>query len=847
LKTSLLFAGIAGAALITPFAAQAQAIAPDGAIGESPPSTLATRGEDLSLGATVATSETASEPVTAVAAGRDAAEVEAVTVTARRREESLQDVPVAISVIAREAIDDVGAFNIGRITQIQPTLQFYSQNPRNTSVNIRGIGAPLGLTNDGIEQGVGVYIDEVYYNRVAATTLDFVDIERIEVLRGPQGTLYGKNTTAGAISITTRRPSFVFEGHGEVSAGSLQFRQAKASVSGPLSANLAARFSVAATDRRGTIYNVAIDQWIQSQNSLGVRGSILWRATSDLDVTLSGDFNLQDAACCAQIYARVGPTQRPLNRQFAALAAAFGYAPPSTDPFDRLTDVDAKLSARNEHGGVSLRAEWEVGGGSVTSVTAWRYWDWGPANDRDFTGLPITTRSQNPTKQDQFTQELRYAYATDRLDFVIGGFAFHQKLHTTGIESQGPAASRWTLNPSSPLSRIPAVLDNLVAENDIRLNNTSFAVFGKANWKLTDRLTLSPGLRVNYDRKSGHYESVVTGTASDGTRQLVLFTGPYANDPWIAAQRGVRAPQYYEPTFSKWNLSYDLTLSYDITPDVLGYATYAKAFKTGGINLNGVPLDAAGVPILSAGAIKPEDVDHFEVGLKSQFWANRATLNLTGFWTGIEDYQANVNNAQLGLLRGYLANADKVRVRGVEADLSVRPADWLRGYLNGAYTDHEYVKFIDAPCPPELSGGGSGTPVSPPGAAGGNSPANCDISGQWLPGISKWALSWGAEASLPYELLGKAGEVYLGYDASYRSKFSSNASRSPSLDVDGYALHNFRAGFRAQDGFAIYGWVRNAFDEDYFEQLAVTPGSTGLVAGQPGDPRTWGATIRFEF
>lgn len=782
-----------------------------------------------------------------------------IVVTARRRAENVQDVPLAISVLTADTINATGAYGIPRLTQLQPTLQFYSQNPRNSSINIRGIGAPLGLTNDGIEQGVGVYIDQVYYNRVAAATLDFVDIEQVEVLRGPQGTLYGKNTTAGAISITTRAPSFVFEGRGEFSVGNYEFKQAKASVSGPLSNDVAARLSFVSTDRRGTIYNVATNQWIQGQDNIGVRGTLLWRATEWLDLTFAADFNLQNPECCAQIYARVGSTQRPLNRQYAALAAAFGYAPPSTDPFDRLTDVDAQLSARNEHGGASLRVEWALGNGTLTSVTAWRYWDWGPANDRDFTGLPITTRSQNPSKQNQFTQELRYAYTGQGFDFVAGGFAFYQKLETNGTESQGPAASRWTLNPGNvapgsagcatptTLACNPAVLDNLVANNNILLENTSLAAFGKFNWNVTEALTVSPGIRLNYDRKTGFYNSVVTGTASDGTRQLVQFTGPYANDPWIVAQRGVRAPQFYEQVFDAVNLSYDLNVSYRVAPDILAYATYARAFKSGGINLNGVPADAAGVPILSAGSIKPEKVDHFEIGVKSQFWDRRATLNVTGFWTEIHDYQANVNNAQLGLLRGYLANADKVRVRGVEADFSIRPSDRFVGYLNGAYTDHEYIRFVDAPCPPELSGGGTGAVIGAPGAPGTNSPANCDISGQWLPGISNWAASWGGEANTPTSLFGRDGQVYFGYDASYRSKFSSNASRSIYLDVDGYSLHNFRLGFRTDDGFNIYGWVRNAFDAEYFEQLAVTPGSTGLVAGQQGDPRTWGATLATRF
>lgn len=165
----------------------------------------------------------------------------------------MQRVPIAVSVTSAETVANTGAFNVSRLTQLLPSLTLYSQNPRNTSVNIRGIGSPLGLTNDGIEQGVGVYIDQVYYNRVAATTLDFVDIQQIEVLRGPQGTLYGKNTTAGAINITTRAPSFDFEAKGEVSGGNYDFKQAKASISGPITDELAFRLSFASTTRRGTI------------------------------------------------------------------------------------------------------------------------------------------------------------------------------------------------------------------------------------------------------------------------------------------------------------------------------------------------------------------------------------------------------------------------------------------------------------------------------------------------------------------------------------------------------------------------------------------------------------------
>jgi iron complex outermembrane receptor protein len=772
------------------------------------------------------------------------ADEEAIVVTARRRTESLQDVPIAVAVLGGPQLEATGSYNVGRLTQLQPSLQFYSTNPRNSAANIRGLGAPFGLTNDGIEQGVGIYVDQVYYSRIASATFDFLDVERVEVLRGPQGTLYGKNTTAGAINIATRRPSFDFEGRAEISVGNLEFVQAKASVSGPLVEDrLALRLGVSSTDRRGTIFNVATGNYVNEQDNLGLRGQLLYRANENLDLLLSADFNRQNPECCAQIYVRTGATQRPLSRQFAALATAFNYAPPSTNAFDRLTDLDSDLKAKQELGGVSLLAEWDLGPGTLTSVSAWRFWDWDPSNDRDFTGLPITTVSANPSKQRQWTQEFRFASSGERrLDYVLGVFAFHQTIETAGAQEQGPAASRWLLNPASCATNPacnannPAVLDGLRSENDIDFENTSLAAFGQLSWKVTDRLTVQPGLRVNYDKKTGSY----VATVRTGSGSSVLN----------ADQRGVLAPQSYQPRFSDWNVSGDLTLSYAPADDVLAYATYARSFKSGGINLSGLPLDAANNPIVSAGSVDPEKVDHFELGLKTQFLDRRVTFNLAGFWTEIRDYQATVTNNQVGVLRGYLANADKVRVRGVEADLSARPSERLSLYGSGALTDHEYVRFTDAPCPPELSDGSARTATnvpSAPGTPGGVSPDNCDISGQWLPGISRWAFSYGAEYNIPARLFGADGEAYAGFDGSYRSKFSANPSRSAYTDVEGYALANFRLGFRVDERWNVYGWLRNAFDEDYYEVLATQSGSTGLIVGQPGDPRTYGLTISARF
>jgi iron complex outermembrane receptor protein len=774
-------------------------------------------------------------------AGTGARDEDVIIVTATRRSQQAQDVPIAVSVVGGEHIDSTGSFNVGRLQQLTPTLQFYSSNPRNTAVNIRGIGVPFGLTNDGIEQGVGIYIDDVYNARVASATFDFLDVAQIEVLRGPQGTLYGKNTTAGAINISTRQPTFEFEGRAEVSVGNRGYRQLKAAVSGPLSDKVAARLALSSTSRDGTLFNVKSLRGVNEQDNLGLRGQLLWEPSTALGVTLAADYSHQDPECCGTVFVGTGATQRSLSRQFAALAAAQNYASPSLDPFDRLTDLDANLNAGNTLGGVSLRANWDVGPGTLTSVTAWRFWDWEPENDRDFTGLPITTRSMNPSQQDQWTQELRYSGRAGNFDFVAGLFGFKQQIRTQGVQEQGPAASRWLL--TGPLASDPTVLAGLRAENDIRLDNTSAALFGQVSWHVTPALTITPGVRLNYDKKDGLYDSVVT----NGAGQLVTFT---SSDPRIIAQRGVLAPQRFAVAYRDWNVSYDLKASYELNADVLAYATYAKTFKSGGVNLNGVPSDAQGNPILAAGTVAPETVHHYEAGLKTQFWDRRVTANLAAFRTDIGDYQALVTNGQLGVLRGYLASAEAVRTQGAELDFSLRPSDYFNAYLNGAYTDAHYRKFVDAPCPPELSGGTTALPgqtPSAPGTAGGVSPANCDISGQRLPGVSKWSLSFGGEVSRPATLLALPGVVYLGYDGSYRSNFSSNPTPSAYTWVKGYSLHNFRVGFRSEMGLNLFAWIRNAFDEHYFEQLQVPSGNTGLIVGNPGDPRTYGLTIQAQF
>jgi iron complex outermembrane receptor protein len=742
---------------------------------------------------------------------------EGVTVTARRVEEAAQDVPIPLSVVSRNLVENAGAFNVNRLKELIPTVQFYSTNPRNSSINIRGLGAPFGLTNDGLEAGVGLYIDGVFYARPASATLDFLDVEQIEVLRGPQGTLFGKNTTAGAINVTTRKPSFTRGGDFELNIGDLGFVQAKASITSPFGSKVAGRLSFSGTQRNGTVFNTRTRQQVNDLDNAGVRGQVLYAPTGGVAILLSGDYSRQRPDGYTQVVAGVAPTLRPANRQYPQIAADLGYTPPSFNAFDRVTDVDTPLRSFQDLGGGAVNVDWKIGRGVLTSTSGWRYWNWNPSNDRDFIGLPVTTVSAAPSQQRQWTQEVRYASTLSRsVNFVAGGFVFHQDLNSNPSfrQEQGSAAARFLLAPTAAAAT-PGLLDGYGYDQYVDYTNTSAAVFGQAEVAIGDRLRLLPGLRFNYDRKNVDFDQQVYG-------------GLQTTDPaLIALQLSVLAPQQYTADVDDTNVSGQFSAAYRLTRAVNLYATYATGFKSVGLNLNGLPADAAGRPILSAAVVKPEDVRNYEVGIKTEL-ARGVTANLSAYDTEIDDFQTQVTNASVGVLRGYLANAEKVRVRGAEFDANARLGTSVSLYGAVAYTDGRYVSFPDAPPPLEDTGG----------------PQAKDISGSVLPGISKWGLSVGGEYAHPLPLFGQSGELFAAADTSYRSSFSSSPSYSRYLVAPAYGLVNGRIGFRAADGWTVFVWARNLLDKNYFELLTAAPGNTGLYVGQPGDGRTAGVTLR---
>jgi iron complex outermembrane recepter protein len=742
---------------------------------------------------------------------------EGVVVTARRVEEAVQEVPIPVSVLTGELVESAGAFNVNRVKELIPTVQFYSSNPRNSAVTIRGIGSPFGLTNDGIEPGVGLYIDGVFYARPAAATLDFLDVAQVEVLRGPQGTLFGKNTTAGAINVTSRRPNFTPESNIEVGYGSYNFFQTKVSVSGPLASKVAGRVSFSGTGREGFVYNTVTRDETNTLNNLGFRGQLLVVPSKTVAINIGADHTRQRPDGYAQVIAGVAPTLRPANRQWAQIVADLGYTPPSYNAFDRLTDTDTSWQSNQDMGGASATVDWTVGRGRVTSATAFRFWNWNPSNDRDFIGLPVTSISAAPSKQNQWTQEVRYAGPlSSRLNVVTGVFVFHQALDSNPSfkQEQGAAAARFLLAPSAAAAT-PGLLDGYGYDQFLKFRNTSAAAFGQLEWLITDRLRLLPGLRFNYDEKFVDFNQVVYGGLQTTNRAL------------IALKLSVLAPQAYTTDVDDTNTSGQLTLAYQVSSKVNTYATYSTGFKSVGLNLNGVPTDALGNPVLSAATVKPEDVRHYEIGVKTEPFPG-VTANVTVFNTGIEDYQTQVVNASVGVLRGYLANAEKVRVRGAEFDGNYRVNQRLSFYGAVAYTDGIYVSFPDAPPPVEDTGG----------------PQVKDISGSVLPGISKWALTFGGEVNKPATLFSRAGEFFGAVDTSYRSEFSSSPSASRYMMVDGYGLVNLRAGYRRSDGWSLFVWSRNLLDKQYFELLSAQPGNSGLIVGLPGDPRTVGLTLR---
>lgn len=788
----------------------------------------------LAKTATAAAETSAPAAIAAVAATEQPLEV--ITVTARKRVENVQDVPIAISVLTAQDLDKTGTYSTEQLTRLQPSIQLISSNPRNTAVTIRGLGSVIGLTNDGLESGVGFYVDEVYYARPGSAVVDLLDIERVEVLRGPQGTLFGKNTTAGALNLSTAAPTFTPEGKAEVTLGEDGYTQGKAIISGGLPVDgwgekVAGRLAVSSTRRDGTVYNVTTGAKQNDTNSQALRGQLLIEAAPDLKIKLSADYAYQNPNANTQVFVRYGATKRAAASQFPALAAALNYQPASENPYDRLVDVNSPLQARQILKGTSAKVDWDLGDFSFTSISALRAWDWTPQNDRDYTGLAIRTKSNNPSAQDQWSQEFRLASnnssnGSGELDWVAGLYAFGQDVETHGTEQWGKDGARWLIGAALPggISVPSNLIDGYTSNTDVYSSTDSYAAYAQATWHITEDFRVTPGVRYTKEEKTGDFTQVAKGGLV--TTDAALIT----------AKRGIARDQKYDAEFSDSSPTGQLNLAYDFSDDQLVYLNWARGYKSGGINAAGIPTDAAGNPSLVSATVQPEKSTTVELGLKSQWLERRLTTNFAVYDTQVTDYQANVVDAGPGALRGYLANIEKVSVRGVEFDSRAQLTDSWSVYATYAYTDGQYDSFRNGP--PPLEALASGTTAY-------------DLSGRDLPGVSKNAGSLGTEYSWGGSVSGPSfnipGEWYSAADLSYRSDWNSDASVSKYLLVEASTLVNLRLGFRTDNGTDVSIYARNAFDEDYLSFLSIQAGNSGAVYGHVGDPRNIGLRVKAEF
>ena len=551
-----------------------------------------------------------------------------------------------------------------------------------------------------------------------------------------------------------------------------------------------------------------------------MRGQLLFKPSEKVAVTFIGDVTRQRPTGYAQVFAGFAPTLRAEYRQFENIIADMNYQLPSRDPFDRKIDHDTPWKSNQDLGGISLNADIKLGAGTLTSTTAWRYWNWDPSNDRDFTGLPVLTLSQAPSHQQQWSQEARYSGTiSSKFSGVVGVFIFGQNLRTDPYHTEESGAAQWRFsqNSTNPLWETLGLLDGYGIRTHSKLQTFSGAVFTQVDYSLTKRIHILAGLRYNHDRKEVDFKRETYG-------------GLQTEDPAIIAlKNSVYSNQEFKVDINNNNVSGQLTFAYKASEKLHAFATFSTGYKPVGLNLGGLPT-ANGAPLLDLAVIKPEAAQHWEVGLKSIPF-DKAKLNVVLYNTDIYDYQAQVQTADLSVNRGYLANAEHVRVRGVELDASFLLAKRWTIHFATAYTDGEYVSFTNAPPPLEETGG----------------PTFKDISGGDLPGISKWAGSMGAEYDMDGKLLGKEGVYFVAADMYARSSFSSNPSPSKYLVVEGYALLNPRIGFRVPLGWSMHIWSRNILDTQYFEQLLPGSGNAGHYAAVLGDPRTFGITVNRTF
>lgn len=748
------------------------------------------------------------ETPVAAPAGKTAtatSQLETVTVTTRRREESSQDVPTPMSVVSGQTLETQRVYRIQDLQQLVPSVNVAYMHARQSSVSIRGLGN--NPASDGLEGSVGLYIDNVYLGRPGMAVFDLMDIEQLEVLRGPQGTLFGKNTTAGVINISTRAPSFTPERSIETSVGEDGYFQTKGTISGPLNDVLAGRLSAYRTRSDGDIKNEFNGHDLNGGSRDGFRAQLLFKPNENFNLRWIGDYNEEDSSAGTRVLYNTGPTINGVNL-YSARAAAAGAT--LVNGSHRKVNLDSDQHVTVHQGGTSVEANWTLPSDfTLTSVSSYRFWNFTPRND-DGLNVPATYNAGVSVEDKQYSQEFRLASPKGEFfDYVLGAYYFGSDLDNKSFAYYGPQADIWNGTPRGALANV-----NSVGHGHIKTD--SFALFAQGTWHLTPRLDFTAGVRGTYEEKNAwvNRDAPVGGAAVTGAA--------------ATARRG-RTGAYDSGDLNQYSSSPSglLNLSYRFTDDLLGYATLSHGEKSGGVNLVVGSAPTAGADSLLIGT---ERANNAELGFKSTLWDRRLQLNANVFWTQVNAYQTNayddVNRVQ------YLTNAGSVRSRGVEFESTVIPLRGLTLNFNGSYNDVSYLSYKDAPCPPEVS--------QAPGA-----PASCDLSGHQVVGASKWI----GNANGKYEWnLDNGLQPYVTGSYAFRSKAVGTVEDSDYGQIPSYAVVNLSTGLRGdfnQGQWDVSLWLKNAFDKTYYTTLWT--GGNGGYEGLLGTPRTLGVTGRYDF
>ncbi len=725
-----------------------------------------------------------------------------IVVTARYRDESLQQVPIAITAVSGESLNDRAIHNLQDLSATVPSVDFRNgASNKDRTVFVRGVGTIS--TSPGVESSVSTVLDGVVLTRPGQATLDVGEVSRIEVLRGPQGTLFGKNASAGVISVVTAAPSQQFHAYAEGSATTDEEYRIKAGVTGGIAPNVAARIDGLYANYDGNVRNVTTGNEVNGYERYGARAKIEATPTDTLKLTLSGDYLYSHDTTPSGVYARTSQIAYPTGAvtNSPALAAFLASKGITAGPENREVSTDFDTDVRDKNYGGSLTAEWGLGDYTVTSITAYREWKNRQHQDYDALSQLSATFPEGEdygiVNNHQFSQELRLTSPKGKfIDYVVGAYYLHAKTDEVYTRS---------------LTRLISGAENVVtgvANYGVKSDN--YALFGEANLNFTPWLRAIAGYRSTWD-DLGYYH--VRTSTNDPTN-----SGATALD--VA---GIRAYHNSAGSTSTRGDSYRGGLQADFLPGNQAYFTYSRGYKGPAYNAYFNMRSLNATTPLDEIALKPETSDSFEGGIKGSALNHQITYALAVYSTKFHNYQANYNDVVGGAQVTRLINAGTVQTKGVELDFGLRPIPGLSLDTSVAYTDAKVLNFI---CPE-------------------GAPSSCNINGQVLPFAPKWKLYSNAAYRFA---LSNSLDLEVQSDITLKSRTQYQLTQTPGTIQPGYYIWNASVALIGTTGdWQLRGFVKNITNQSYSNFLA-NGTLAGIVRYVPRDDKRYaGIMLRKDF